>query len=94
MSSQEIVIAIKGGGEMASAIAHRLFRSNLKNICMIGMEEPLSVRRPVSFCEAVYTGCATVEGVTASLANNSAELKNVWNQVRSGDFAGTQRKQR
>jgi len=53
---QNITILIRGAGEMASGIACRLYRSNLRRIIMTDIHEPLAVRRAVSFCEAIPDG--------------------------------------
>ena len=74
----ELSVVIKGAGEMASAVAHRLHMANLTRICMTEIETPLAVRRMVSFCEAVYDGYAEVEGVTAALARNKREVAERW----------------
>ena len=74
----DLSIVIKGAGEMASGIAHRLYRSGLKQIVMLEIERPLSVRRFVSFCEAVYDGSAIVEDVAAKLVSTVKEVGEVW----------------
>jgi len=71
-------IVIKGAGEMATGIAHRLFMANMKNIVMTEIEKPLTVRRTVAFSEAIYTGAWEVEGVTALPVRNAAEVSDVW----------------
>jgi xanthine dehydrogenase accessory factor len=58
------VILVRGGGDIASGVALRLFRSGFK-VLMTELEKPLTVRRTVSFSEAIYTGFTTVEGITA-----------------------------
>ncbi|MBU8909970.1 MAG: hypothetical protein KOO65_01755, partial [Desulfobacterales bacterium] len=63
--NNELVIAVKGAGEMATGLACRLFQSNFKNIFMMETQNPMAVRRRVSFCEAVHDGKIIVEGVTA-----------------------------
>jgi xanthine dehydrogenase accessory factor len=77
-SMRGLIIVIKGAGEMASGIAHRLFCAGLTKILMTDLNEPLAVRRTVSFSEAVYEGKAEVEGVRAALLRDMAELKNLW----------------
>ncbi len=57
-------ILIKGAGDHASAVAHRLFRSGFR-VVMTELGQPLAVRRTVSFCSAVYESEITVEGVRA-----------------------------
>jgi xanthine dehydrogenase accessory factor len=74
----ELVIAIKGAGEMASAVAWRLYMANLRRIFMLESDRPLAVRRAVSFCEAVYDGKKEVEGVKALFAPTSDEIKKYW----------------
>jgi len=60
----ESVILIRGGGDIASGVALRLFRSGYK-VIMTELEKPLTVRRTVAFSEAIYSGSTTVEGVSA-----------------------------
>jgi xanthine dehydrogenase accessory factor len=75
---RELIIAIKGAGEMGSAVAWRLFNANFKNIVMLETDYPLAVRREVSFCEAVHDGQKQIEGVTALLVTDPAEIKKYW----------------
>jgi xanthine dehydrogenase accessory factor len=75
---RDLIIAVKGAGEMGSAVAWRLFMANFKNIVMLEAEHPLAVRREVSFCEAVHDGQKQVEDVTALPAADSAEIKKHW----------------
>ena len=73
----DLVIAIKGAGEMASAIAWRLYKCRFRSIFMMEIESPLAVRRQVSFSEAVYSGSQTVENVRALLATQSHEVVDI-----------------
>ena len=74
----ELVIAIKGAGEMASAVAWRLYMANLRRMFMLEIDNPLAVRREVSFCEAVYDGEKEVEGVKAVFVHTPDEIKKCW----------------
>lgn len=56
---------VKGAGDFASGIIHRLHRAGLR-VVATELERPLAVRRWVAFSEAVYEGDYTVEGVTAT----------------------------
>ncbi len=58
------LILIRGGGDLASGVALRLYRAGCK-IAILELDKPLAVRRSVSFSEAVYAGTLTVEGITA-----------------------------
>lgn len=62
--NKEILIICRGGGDLATGIVHRLFRAGYQ-VLILERAEPAAIRRQVSFCEAVYEGTATVEGVTA-----------------------------
>ncbi|OPY70834.1 MAG: hypothetical protein A4E57_00149 [Syntrophorhabdaceae bacterium PtaU1.Bin034] len=81
---RNVSVVVKGAGEMASGIAHRLFMANMTRICMTEIENPLCVRRTVSFCEAVFNGQAEVEGVIGRLVRNRADLAAAWNRGEIG----------
>ncbi len=74
----ESVVGIKGAGEMASAIAWRLYQANMRKIFMMEIPRPMAVRREVSFCEAVHEGRWTTEEVSAVLANGMEEVQIAW----------------
>lgn len=74
----ELIVLIKGGGEVASGIAIRLHRSHF-NICLTEIAAPLAVSRGATFSEAVFDGIKTFEGVTAELVSVSPEdIRGVW----------------
>lgn len=62
-------VIIRGGGDLATGIAHRLFMAGFK-IIILEIKEPTAIRRKVSFCEAIYSGEITVEGVKAVLVSS------------------------
>lgn len=80
----ELTICIKGAGEMASAVAWRLYMANLRKIYMLETPRPLAVRRRVSFCEAVYDGTQEVEHVRAVLGSTVSDVEKCW---RNGEIA-------
>jgi xanthine dehydrogenase accessory factor len=63
---------------MASAVAWRLYMANMRRICMLDLEQPLCVRRRVSFCVALQNGEARVEGVSALAARTLNEIQQTW----------------
>ncbi len=65
---------------MASAVAWRIYRANIRRILMLDTASPLAVRRGVSFCEAVYDGHKTVEGVEAACVDNDPAVHASWEQ--------------
>ena len=75
---KDIIIAVKGAGEMATGTAWRLFQSNFKNIYMMEIPSPMAVRRQVSFCEAVHDGEIIVEGVRAKKSLHVDEIPGAW----------------
>jgi xanthine dehydrogenase accessory factor len=74
----ELKIVIKGAGEMASGVAHRLYMAGMRNIVMTEIPEPLSVRRMVSFCEAIFEGNMEVEGVGAECVQHVEDVRSAW----------------
>lgn len=75
----EISVLVRGGGDLASAVAWRLHQCGFK-VLITEIEEPLAVRRKVSFCEAVYEGCAEVEGVRATHIGSEKDAPRIWDQ--------------
>jgi xanthine dehydrogenase accessory factor len=71
-------VGIKGAGEMASAVAWRLFMANIRLIFMMEMPAPLAVRRGVAFSEAIHDGSKMVEGVQAVRATRAEEIPGAW----------------
>lgn len=67
----ELVI-VRGGGDLATGTIYKLYQCGLR-VLVLETEHPSAVRRNVAFCEAVYEGSHTVEGVTCILAENMEE---------------------
>ena len=77
----ELKVLIKGGGDIASGVAHRLFHSQFK-VCLTEIPEPMAVRREVAFCEAVYEGEKEVEGVVSKLISSPDDVYQVWQESK------------
>ena len=77
-SSADNFVLIRGGGDLATGVALRLYRAGMR-VVITELAQPLAVRRTVSFSEAVYEGQHTVEGVTARLIEASQLL--AWNEA-------------
>jgi xanthine dehydrogenase accessory factor len=77
MMEQDVIVLVKGAGEIASGISHRLTRCRFK-VCMTEIPEPHAVRREVSFCEAIYDGKKTVEGLTATVVSSYEQIDEAW----------------
>jgi len=70
------IVLIRGGGDLASGVALRLYRSGLK-VVITELAIPLAVRRTVSFSEAVFQEKTKVEEVTACLIKHTNEVPNL-----------------
>lgn len=63
---------------MASAVAWRLYRANIRRIFMLEVPRPLAVRRLVAFSETVYTDCQIIEAVTAVKTADATDVTKAW----------------
>jgi len=76
----ELIVLVRGGGEVASGIAHRLHSNHLR-VCLTEVTMPLAVTRGTTFSEAVFDGVKTIEGVKAELVSaQQEEINRVWQQ--------------
>lgn len=66
------LILLRGGGDLASGVALRLWRCGLK-VVITELPRPLAVRRSVAFASAVYDGSMTVEGLDARRADSPTQ---------------------
>ncbi len=73
------IVVIRGGGDLATGIAHRLQRSGFR-VLILEVAQPLVVRRTVSFAQAVIDGETIVEDMLARKATGLHEIKNAWEQ--------------
>ncbi len=62
-------VLVRGGGDLASAVIQKLYRIGFK-VVVSELSTPIVVRRTVSFCNAVFEGHYTVEGIKAVYLNN------------------------
>lgn len=74
-----LVVLIKGGGEVASGIAHRLALAQCR-VCMTEVTQPLAVSRGVAFSEAIYDGKKEIEGVIARHVTSFPGIARAWQE--------------
>ncbi|NMB40760.1 MAG: EF2563 family selenium-dependent molybdenum hydroxylase system protein [Firmicutes bacterium] len=74
MGKKRYKVIIKGAGDIASGVAHRLWQSNM-DVILLELPQPLVVRRSVAFAGAVYEGRVNIEGVEAKLCRDSSEVE-------------------
>lgn len=67
------IVVVRGGGDIASGIIHRLHKSGYK-IVILEIEKPTVIRRTVSFTQAVYDNEIIIEGVKAVKVSNIEEV--------------------
>ena len=72
--SRDNLVAVKGAGDLATGVIHRLSRAGFAVIAT-ELPEPTVVRRTVAFAEAVTRGEMTVEDVTARLATSLQDIQ-------------------
>nr|UWI49985.1 selenium-dependent molybdenum cofactor biosynthesis protein YqeB [Clostridioides difficile] len=72
-------IVVRGAGDLATAVIYKLHNSGFK-VVALEIEEPLAIRRQVSFCEAVYEKEVTIEGVECQLCKNKDEIEKTLSQ--------------
>ncbi len=72
-------VIIKGAGDLASGVAHRLWQCGFK-IVMLELPQPMVVRTTVAFATAVYEGETEVEGVRARLVRTGEDPAGCWEE--------------
>ena len=75
----EIMVCVKGGGDIASGVVWRLHQCGFR-IFITEIDQPMAVRRKVAFCEAIYDGNAVVEGIEASRISRADDVDEIWEQ--------------
>jgi len=73
MKLSEIKVLIKGGGDLGSGVAWKLFKSNI-NVAVMDLPDPMSIRRHVSFSTAIIDGTIVIENVHAKLITDISEF--------------------
>jgi xanthine dehydrogenase accessory factor len=83
------LVLVVGGGELGSAVSHRLVRSGIR-VAVVDLERPRCIRRNVCFAMANVEGSKVVEGVRAERSASPEEALETAGRglvaVLSGDF--------
>ena len=74
------LILVRGAGDLASGVIIRLVRAGF-HVAALETERPLSIRRTVSFSEAVYDGSCFVEDIEGVLVHSPEEA---WEAIGEG----------
>lgn len=70
-------VVIRGAGDVATGIGHRLHRCGFK-VLHLDIGKPLVIRRTVAFTQAIFDGEGEVEGVKCRLVKNIEEIEKAW----------------
>ncbi len=70
----DILVVIKGGGDLATGVVHRLHRAGMRTV-VAELAQPTVIRRAVAVASAVYEGQVEVEGLVARLAESDEEIR-------------------
>lgn len=77
------LIVVRGGGDIATGTIYKLIKCGY-DVLVLETDRPSAIRRNAAFSEAVYEGSWKVEDVTARLAENLEEAKEI---MAAGDVA-------
>ncbi len=80
-----MIVLIRGGGDLASGVALRLYRAGLR-VIITELPQPLAVRRTVSFAEAAVAGEVTIEGVRARRVTDAGDSLRVLQILSKGSI--------
>ena len=72
MFSKDDLIVVRGGGDIATGTIHRLHNCGF-SVLVLEVNKPSSIRRKVSFSEAVYDKEITIENVSAKYVETLEE---------------------
>jgi len=73
------IVLIRGGGDIGTGVAHKLYKSGF-DVIVAEIENPLVIRRKVSFAQAVFDGQTVVEDVKAVKALSREEINAILNE--------------
>ena len=76
-----ILVIIRGGGDLATGVAVRLFRAGFP-VIILEIERPTVIRLPVSFARAIYEGKVIVEEVEAVLIPSWEKAEDIIKQEK------------
>ena len=70
----DILVVIKGGGDLATGVVHRLHRVGM-SVVVTELAQPTVIRRAVAVASAVFEGQVELEGLVARLAESDEEMR-------------------
>ena len=79
MRNSDVKILIRGGGDLATGTIAFLYQCGYR-LLVLENDRPTSIRRTVSFSEAVYDGTTVVEGIRAKKIDSLSEAEACWRE--------------
>ena len=73
-ASRHVLVAVKGAGDLATGVIHRLKRAGFAVIAT-ELAHPTVLRRTIAFAEAIALGQMAVEGITAQHAHSIDDIR-------------------
>jgi xanthine dehydrogenase accessory factor len=67
-----MAILVRGSGDIGSAVAHALFKARY-SVLIHDSDKPSATRRKMAFCDAIFDGSATLDGVNAQHCHSISE---------------------
>ena len=77
-----MIVLIKGAGDLATGIAHRLKKSGF-HIVMTEIDKPTTVRRTVAFSQAIFNNEIEIEGIKGIKVNN---INEIYKEISKGNI--------
>ena len=75
------IVIVRGGGDLASGTIQKLYRSGFK-VLVLEVSKPSSIRRDVSFSEAIYKSEVEIEGIRAVHVRGLSEIEEAFRNKR------------
>ncbi len=71
---ENILVVVKGGGDLATGVVHRLHRAGMP-VVVTELAQPTVIRRAVALASAAFEGRVEVEGLVARLVESDQEIR-------------------
>lgn len=76
-SISDMIVAVRGGGDLATGVIQKLYRSGFK-VIVLETDIPLAIRRTVALCTAVLDEKSDVEGMKSLRIDTVSECSTCW----------------
>lgn len=77
MNDEKLIVVMRGGGDLATGVAQKLWRAGFR-LAILEIPEPTTIRRTVALSTAMKAGVCQVEDMTARRADSPAGCAAIW----------------